>query len=104
MKTLQCEWLTGHTAVIFQEIPEMICDVPKSSKSQENGPFHRNVWLGLYVRPIYQTKADDMLYSMLTEPRRNLDAFRPCRRKFSRCDKGTHLKRTLNLYTSQKVI
>ena len=24
----------------------MVCDAPRSSKSQENGPFHRNVWPG----------------------------------------------------------
>ena len=25
----------------------MICDASRTSKSQENGPFHRNVWQGL---------------------------------------------------------
>ena len=25
----------------------MVCDASRASKSQENGPFHRNVWQGL---------------------------------------------------------
>ena len=28
----------------------MVCDAPRSSKSQENGPFHRNVWQSLYIK------------------------------------------------------
>ena len=32
----------------------MVCDASRSSKSQENGPFHRIVWQGL--------KADSIMY------------------------------------------
>ena len=30
----------------------MVCDASRTSKSQENGPFHRNVWLGLNIDAI----------------------------------------------------
>ena len=39
----------------------MVCDASKSSKSQENGPFHRSVWLGLKARPIgLATRCDEI--------------------------------------------
>ena len=40
---------TGHTDVIFEEIPAMISDASKRPKSQENDPFHRSVWQGLIL-------------------------------------------------------
>ena len=47
MKTFHHELLTGYTAAILEEIPAMVCDASRSSKSQENHPFHRSVWQGL---------------------------------------------------------
>ena len=47
MKTVHREKQTGHTDAIVEEIPAIICDASRSSKSQENDPFHRNVWPGL---------------------------------------------------------
>ena len=41
MKTFHREKLTGHTAAVLEEMPAMICDASRSSKLQENGPFHR---------------------------------------------------------------
>ena len=48
MKTFHRDSLAGHTAAILGKIPAMVCDASKGSKSQENGPFHRVVWPGLY--------------------------------------------------------
>ena len=53
MKTVHREKLIGHTDATLEEIPAIICDASRSSKSQENDPFHRNVWPGLYTPPFY---------------------------------------------------
>ena len=47
IETFQCEKQIGHTAAIFEAILAMVCDASKSLKSQGNGLFYRNVWLGL---------------------------------------------------------
>ena len=56
MKTFHREKLTGHTDAIFEEIPAIICDDSRSSKLQENDPFHRNVWPGLKVYIVKKEK------------------------------------------------
>ena len=34
-------------------LPALICDASRSSKWQENGPFHRIVWPGLYSQRLH---------------------------------------------------
>ena len=43
MKTFHCDKLTGHTAVILEEIPAMVYDASRSLTSQLIALFHRNV-------------------------------------------------------------
>ena len=56
MKTVHREKQTGHTDAIFEEIPAIICHASRSSKSQENDPFHRNVWPGLKTHALQASR------------------------------------------------
>ena len=49
MEPTHHEKVTGHTVAISEEIPVLIADASKirSSKLQDNGPFHRIVLKGI---------------------------------------------------------
>ena len=66
--------LFNYTAPILKEISAMICDASRSSKSQENGPYHHIVWPGLFVlREDVFVNMSEVLYSNPLVPMEMLD-------------------------------